>query len=704
MKNEILNLFYQDDYKPLTYQQIKEQFPLISDEDFSRSFDELKNDGEIISKNGVYDRLERLGFVKGHITLKNSGFGYILDPSDNNDPIAISPNELNNSFPNDFVIVEVDNRNYDFKRNMRYGVVKKVIKHEKLYLVGTVKYLKKFDKYVLDIKDEKMRFIECILDKNSVKNILDEIVKVEVFKYLGRNKVIANVVEKLGHPTDPGIDILSVVCQNNIPHTFSDSVLEELDCIPDEVDPKDLENRRSQLNDLVITIDGDDAKDLDDAISISKNEDTYCLKVHIADVSHYVLEGSNLDKEALNRSTSVYLADRVIPMLPRKLSNGICSLNEGVIRLTMTCEMTFDSTGNLIDHDIYESYIKSAYRMTYTNVNKMINKDQEIIKKYAPLKEMVELMVELSDILRLRREMRGACDFDTSECKFKIDEFGNVLEIIPRARDKAEMLIEDFMLAANETVATHLTDMNLPCLYRIHEQPDAKKMDKAITVIRSLGGNIKGHKGSIHPKNLQNVLKAFVGKDEEKVVNTLLLRSMAKAKYSPHNVGHFGLALENYCHFTSPIRRYPDTITHRMLKDFFFRNKNFEKEVNKYHNMLDYIGYQTSKMERLAIDTEREVDDMKKAEYMQKHINEKFEGVISSITSFGMFVELENTVEGLVHVTELLDDYYEFNESLMCMVGRRKKKIYRMGDKVLIKVLRASKDDRQVDFAILRKL
>ena len=448
----------------------------------------------------------------------------------------------------------------------------------------------------------------------------------------------------------------------------------------------------------MVTIDGEDAKDLDDAVSIERLDNgRYRLGVHIADVSHYVREKNPLDKEALKRGTSVYLIDRVIPMLPKKLSNGICSLNPKVDRLTLSCIMVIDGSGKVLDHEIVESVIRTNERMTYTDVTKILkDNDPELSKRYDYLLDDFKAMEELCNILYKKRTKRGAIDFEFEESKIILNEFGKPIDIKPYEREIANRIIEEFMLVCNETVAEHMFWSHLPFVYRIHEDPDEEKLEKFREFIYNLGYIVKWN-GEVKPRNLQEILEKVMGKKEETVVSTLLLRSMMRAKYSPECVGHFGLAAKYYCHFTSPIRRYPDLQIHRIIKEFI-NGKIDDDRSKKLTALVDYAARQSSETENIATEAEREVDDLKKAEYMLDRIGEEFEGIVSSVTSFGMFVELPNTIEGLIHITALDDDYYIYDENHLCLMGERSKKIYRLGDFVKVRCSKVDIPNREIYF------
>ncbi len=506
------------------------------------------------------------------------------------------------------------------------------------------------------------------------------------------------ITEILGHVNDPGVDILSIVRAYDLPVEYPDEVMRQAGQVPEEVLPAEMEGRRDLRSWRTVTIDGEDAKDLDDAVTVSRMGDGYRLGVHIADVSHYVAEGSPLDEEALRRGTSVYLVDRVVPMLPHRLSNGICSLNEGVDRLALSCIMDIDAEGRIIGHEIMETVIRVDRRMTYTAVNAIISdRDEAVREEYAEFVEMFDLMRELSELLRGRRYARGAIDFDFPETKIILDREGHPLELSPYERNMATRLIEDFMLAANETVAEEYFWQELPFVYRTHESPDPEKMKRLGVFINNFGYTIRTHNGEIYPKELQKLLMSVDGMDEEALISRLTLRSMKRAKYMPVCSGHFGLAAKYYTHFTSPIRRYPDLQIHRIIKENL-QGGLTEKRISHYDRILTKVTVQCSLTERRADEAERETVKLKKCEYMSEHIGEEFDGVVSSVTNWGFYVELPNTVEGLVHVSELHGDYYVFDEEHMELRGEASGKTYKLGQKVRVAVAGTDKLSRTVDF------
>ena len=518
----------------------------------------------------------------------------------------------------------------------------------------------------------------------------------------GKNnrKPEGKITEILGHVNDPGVDIMSIVKGYELPTEFSEKIMHQAERVASEVSEADMAGRRDLRNVQMVTIDGEDAKDLDDAVSLTKDGTQYQLGVHIADVTNYVQENSALDWEARERGTSVYLVDRVIPMLPHKLSNGICSLNAGENRLAMSCLMTIDEKGEVVSHEIVESVINVDRRMSYTSVKKILeDKDEAEIHEYEALVPMFELMRELAGILREKRKKRGSIDFDFPESKIVLDKQGHPIEIKPYERKEETKIIEDFMLIANETVAEHFHWMELPFVYRTHDNPDPEKIDKLSTFIRNFGYSIKSRQEEIHPKELQKLLAKIEDTPEEALISRLTLRSMKQAKYTIDCTGHFGLACQYYCHFTSPIRRYPDLQIHRIMKEQL-RGRLNEKRIEHYNALLPEVAKHSSEMERRADEAERETDKLKKVEFMERHIGEIYEGVISSITAWGVYVELPNTIEGMIHVSMLPGDYFYYDEETYEMVGQSTDIRYKLGQTLKIRVHATDKILRTIDFVI----
>ena len=626
------------------------------------------------------------GIYKGPISINKKGFGFV-DVSDNLS-FYISAYNINGAMDKDVVVIQ---QTYDFDE----AKVIKVIERNNENLIGTV-----FGKK-LNIRLDDLRYRNYtlnIVNKDKYKLVKGLKVQLKVLEFTKPLKV--EIVKVIGHEDDPGVDISSILLANNIKLEFDEETLKQANSISQSVDPSEYEHRKDLTNRTIVTIDGDDSKDFDDAISIERVEDDFILGVHIADVSHYVTSGSPLDKEAYERGTSVYVCDRVVPMLPHVLSNGICSLNPGVERLCLSVDMKIDRKGEVVDYNLYPSIIKSSARMTYNNVNKILAGDPTLQAKYAQIKDMFFDMAECSALIRKRREEAGAIEFDTDEAYVVVDKMGKPIEIKVRERGIAERLIEDFMICANECVARIMKFQNLPCIYRIHESPKVDKLREFATIAKIRGHKFKGNLANIRPLDIQKCLASFTDEQEHSVLSTLMLRCMQKARYDASCVGHFGLASKEYLHFTSPIRRYPDLIVHRMVRKYIFE-KNYD-EIAKDEKLVCDIALQASECEDKATYSERDVLDMKKAEYMQGFIGKCFDGIISSVTNFGFFVKLDNTIEGLVHISSLTDDYYTYIPEMMCLQGSSKQKRYTLGDKVKIKVIGANKEEGTVDFQIFK--
>lgn len=702
VKEKIIELLESNSYERMTVDEIAEKLGYTESDNFKelvKVLVALEDEAKVYrDKKDRFDLSNRLGFKKGVLQVHKKGFGFVTLTDEETNDVFIPKNNLHGALNKDTVLVSVSNKKTG---NNFEGEVIKVLQRGITHIVGV--YYE--DKNVGYVKSDDSRFTQTILiNKNNSKRAMpDHKVKVEIIKYIDTDTVEGKIVEILGHKNDPGIDILSVVYKHGIPTMFPPEVIEQADSFSETVREEDLKGRRDLRDEMIVTIDGEDAKDLDDAVNVTKLENgNYKLGVHIADVSYYVREGSPIDKEAYRRGTSVYLVDRVIPMIPHRLSNGICSLNPHVDRLTLSCDMEITPNGEVARYDIYQSVINTTERMTYSNVNKiLVDQDEAVIERYKSLHPMFLEMKELFHILNARRKERGAINFETSEAKIIVDDTGKPLDIKLRTRDVAEKLIEEFMLIANETVAEHFHWMNVPFIYRIHDEPDTEKIKRFFQLLNALGFVVKGKENHVHPKAFQEVLEKVEGEKEEAVINTMLVRSMAKAKYSDLSIGHYGLATKYYTHFTSPIRRYPDTIVHRLIREYIILSKMDDENLSRISDALKDISLQTSKCERTAVDCEREVDDMKKAEYMEDKIGMEFEGIISSVTNWGVYVELPNTVEGLVHVLDMTDDYYEFDQKTMSLIGQRSKKIFRIGDDVKVRVIASSKEEKEIDFQIV---
>lgn len=688
MREEILRLLSDDHNHERTIQDLTRIFKIKSEDfaDFMKLLNQLEDDGEIVRDQfNQYFTPESLGYFKGVLQLNKKGFGFVKVAEDKE--FFVRSNLVNGALNGDTVIIHKLN---DDPHSDEASIVR-VLEHNIKDVVGLVVKLK--GKTYVNADDSRIGQIR-INDAHIKGAMPGHKVIVHITSY---KPLRGDIVEIIGHKNDPGVDILSIVYDHGIHIDFPEEVYQQVENIPDEIDPAGMKGRTDLRDMLIVTIDGDEAKDLDDAISLRKLENKhYELGVHIADVSYYVEEGTPLDLEAVDRGTSVYLVDRVIPMLPHKLSNGICSLNEGVDRYTISCFMEIDQKGQVVDHRILPTVIHSTHRMTYTNVNKILDGDQEMRKKYADSVELFETMKELSDILTRARNIRGAIDFDTDEAKIIVDEKGKPIDVQLRVRGESDRMIESFMLAANETVAEHFKWLDVPFIYRVHETPKKNKLEQFLAIAKPLGYNIHGSLDDIKPKELAKIITKSKGKPEHPVISTLLLRSMQKARYSELCLGHFGLADEYYTHFTSPIRRYPDLLVHRLIRNYLF-NENYSN-IEHFSEVVPQLADSSSDCEKRAVDTEYDVDDMKKAEYMSYHIGEKFKGIISSVTSFGFFVELPNTIEGLVHITDLADDYYIYDEKQLMLIGQRTRKMYRLSDTVEVIVKDANKLEKQVDF------
>ena len=651
---------------------------------------ELTGKGKYIKSNGK--------FLTGIFTAHPRGFGFVTVEGEEED-IFIPADQTNGALHMDTVQVAIA-RTSGGKR--KEGTVVKIVARGTTQLVCTYEKSKTFGFAVPD----NQRFAQDIFipAERSKGAVSGHKVVVEITDY-GKNgkKPEGKVVEIIGHINDPGTDIMSIVKGYDLPVDFSSKIMKQVENVSNEVSKADMAGRLDLRDWQTVTIDGEDAKDLDDAITLVKEGELYKLGVHIADVSNYVQENSALDIEALKRGTSVYLVDRVIPMLPHKLSNGICSLNAGENRLALSCIMMIDAKGNVVDHTIAETVIRVDRRMSYTSVKKILEEHDETERReYEELVPMFELMQELAAILRKKRMKRGSIDFDFPETKIILDEKGRPVEIKPYDRNVATKIIEDFMLIANETVAQDYFWQELPFVYRTHENPDAEKIKKLGTFINNFGYTIHIGQDEVHPKELQKLLMKIDGTPEEALISRLTLRSMKQAKYTTINTGHFGLATNYYCHFTSPIRRYPDLQIHRIIKDNLRGRMNTGK-IDHYEKILPEVAKHSSEMERRADEAERETDKLKKVEYMEERIGQVFEGVISGVTEWGFYVELPNTIEGLVHVTTLTDDYYHYQEATYEMVGEATNHRYKLGQKVKVMVMGTDRLLRTIDFRVVRE-
>lgn len=698
IKDTLLEFMREEAYRPMDIQELVSVFDINPDEyrAFKKTLKTMEKEGLIFrTKKDKFALPERLGLITGKLQAHAKGFGFLIPEIEGEKDVFIPSSFINGAMNGDRILVQITREDKNGKK--REGEVIQILERANTKIIGVYEDSKNFGFVIAEDTRISQDIFISKKDRNGAKD--GDVVVVEVTKWPEKRRSPEGVVkEVLGQKGDKGLDILTIIKKYGLPEEFPPKVQAFAAGIDEEIPLKEYKRRKDLRDVRMVTIDGEDAKDLDDAVSIERLDNgRYRLGVHIADVSHYVREKNPLDKEALKRGTSVYLIDRVIPMLPKKLSNGICSLNPKVDRLTLSCIMIIDGSGKVLDHEIVESVIRTNERMTYTDVTKILrDNDPELSKRYDYLLDDFKAMEELCNILYKKRTKRGAIDFEFEESKIILNEFGKPIDIKPYEREIANRIIEEFMLVCNETVAEHMFWSHLPFVYRIHEDPDEEKLEKFREFIYNLGYIVKWN-GEVKPRNLQEILEKVKGKKEETVVSTLLLRSMMRAKYSPECVGHFGLAAKYYCHFTSPIRRYPDLQIHRIIKEFI-NGKIDDDRSKKLTALVDYAARQSSETENIATEAEREVDDLKKAEYMLDRIGEEFEGIVSSVTSFGMFVELPNTIEGLIHITALDDDYYIYDENHLCLMGERTKKIYRLGDFVKVRCSKVDIPNREIYF------
>ena len=698
-KKVIYDLICDEMYVPMKFKELAMflQVPREQREELREVLKILETEGKIyLSKRGKYCKGEAK-HLTGVYLANPRGFGFVTTEEDSRD-VFISEDDRNGAFDGDrveFVII----REPDSRR--REGRIVKILSRGIVRVVGI--YRKKAKQnYGFVIPDDQKFDQDIFIPDEKSKGVVDGHKVVAELTSYGEEgkKPEGKVIEILGHINDPGVDIMSIVRGYDLPVEFSEKLLNQADRVAKDVSDADMQGRRDLRNWQMVTIDGEDAKDLDDAVSLTREGENYVLGVHIADVTNYVQENSAVDREAKERGTSVYLVDRVIPMLPHRLSNGICSLNAGEDRLALSCIMTVNPKGNVIGHEIAETVIRVDERMTYTGVKKILeDHDPAETQKYRELLPMLEQMQELSQILRERRQRRGSIDFDFPEAKIVLDDKGQPVEIMPYDRNVATKIIEDFMLLANETVAEDYYWQEIPFVYRTHEAPEEDKIRTLAAFINNFGYSMHIGANEIRPKEIQKLLARAEDTPEETLICRLALRSMKQARYMPENVGHFGLAANYYTHFTSPIRRYPDLQIHRIIKDNL-RGRMNEKKIEHYQCILPEVTKHSSEMERRAEEAERETMKLKKVEYMQQYVGEEFEGVISGMTKWGMYVELPNTVEGMVHVTNMTDDHYDYYDDRYEMIGVHTNKTYKLGQKVRVRVIGTDRFLRTIDFEI----
>jgi len=702
-KKILMDIINSKEYKPLKIKGFKMLLSLDQEQtdELEVLLQELIDEGKLVITNkNKYILNEDKNYMVGSFVSHQKGFGFVEIEGRDND-VFISKNFVNGAYHGDMVAVNVIAPKSDKKREE--GEIVRIIKRGITQIIGTYEPSQNFGFVIPDHK--KFHKDIFIAKSKSFGAVKGHKVVVKLTNWGDENKKPeGEITEIIGHINDPDTEVKAIIMAYDLPTVFPDKVMEQVKDIPTKLTDEMIqaENHREDLRQiLTVTIDGADAKDLDDAITLRKTDNGYELGVHIADVTHYVRENSPLDKEALFRSTSVYLVDRVIPMLPHRLSNGICSLNAGTDRFALSCIMSIDKNGKVVDHRVIESLINVDERMTYNDVAKIIvEQDEDLIIRYKNCLDMFDTMKELQSILKDRRRVRGAIDFDFPEAKFILDDDGRIKEIKPYDRSIATKIIEEFMLLANETIAEDFHWQQIPFLYRTHEDPDPEKIRNLAEFIHNYGYSIKGMGNEAHPKEIQKLLQEIKGSEQETVISRLALRSMKQAKYTTSSDGHFGLATEFYTHFTSPIRRYPDLQIHRIIKKVI-KGKFDDDTYEHYEKILEHIAINTSRLERRAEETEREVSKFKKCEFMEDKIGHMFSGVISGLTNWGIYVELPNTVEGLIPMMKLHDDYYNYDEKNMCIIGERTGRIFRLGDLVSVEVQSVDKRMRTIDFALV---
>ena len=705
-KEEIVVYMEHQAVRPLSEEELAEVFAVDTVEalvQLKGLLKELESDGTLVlSRKNRYGRPAQFNLLIGKISRHPKGFGFLMQEDADVDDIFIPASELKGAMNGDRVIVRI--KREATAKSRAEGEVIRILQRNVQQIVGTFESSRHFG---FVVPDDKRFGSDIFIPKEQFNGAKTNMkVLVEITQWPEKNRSAeGRIVQVIGKKDAPGVDILSIIMGHDLPQGFPADVLMYAEALPETIAVSEIEKRRDLRDMLMITIDGEDAKDLDDAVSVQKLENgNYLLGVHIADVGHYVKEDSVLDKEALERATSVYLVDRVIPMLPQKLSNGICSLNAGEDRLAMTCMMEINSQGVVVSHDIFESVIHVNYRMTYQNVTKiLLNQDEALCGKYHEILSMLQEMAQLQMILEKKRKLRGAIEFYAPESKVILDKKGHPIRIEWREQGVADKIIEEFMLCANETVAEHFFWMEVPFLYRVHEEPKMEDVLDVNKFLQAFGYNIKGLSNHVHAKAYQNVVEQVAGKPEEMMINTVMLRSMQHARYDVEALGHFGLAAQYYSHFTSPIRRYPDLAIHRMIKELLHNGDRLdEKRVTILKGKMKRYAEQASVREKIAEEAERESVELKKIEYMKPYVGDVFQAKISGVTNFGIFVQLDNSVEGLAHISTLIDDFYQFQPESYSLIGEHTRKVYRLGQDIKVRLTRVSVEDRQIDFEVMK--
>lgn len=699
-RDSVLGYMQRESYRPLTYMELSESLCVEDHENFGKLLRKLEKEGEVIlTRKNKYGLPEAMNLLKGALQVHPKGYAFLLPDDPTLQDIYIYGRDLNGAMHNDRVLVRLNHHPRGFNGRPE-GEVVRVIHRANKEVVGTYRR----SRSGMQVIPDDPRMVYPISVKASKKKKINdgEKVVVRLTVYPDKDRMPeGTVTELLGAKGDPGVDIISIIKKFGLRVHFPGEVIAEAKAMPETVQEEELAGRRDLRDQMIVTIDGDDAKDLDDAVIVTRQENGgYRLGVHIADVSHYVVEESHLDKEAVARGTSVYLPDRVLPMLPRELSNNICSLNAGVDRLAMSVIVDMDDDGEIIDYEIHRSVILVKERMTYKNVNKILkDRDPELMERYRDFVPIFEEMKQLADILKKRRLRLGTLDFNFPEAKVIVDDDGNPIAIEKRFQDVAESIIEEFMIRANEVVAMHLNKRGVPTLYRVHERPAPEGIDNMNRLLAGFGLRLQ-RKDDMEPIDMQEILHQIQGKPEERLVSTVMLRSMKHARYTPVPLGHFGLASPFYAHFTSPIRRYPDLMVHRGLGQLLDHGKLPAKKKAFWEKRMTVLGEQCTLNEMKAEECEREAVQMKMAQYMKQYEGNFFKAVISSVTAFGFFIELDNLVEGLVHISSLADDYYLFDDTQLRLIGKNTRKIYAIGDPVEVQLVRVAVDDAKLDFEL----
>ncbi len=712
-KEKILSYIENEAVRPLSEAELAEQLDIDTVEGLVQLkglLQELENEGALVlSRKKRYGLPAQFNLLIGTISRHPKGFGFLVVENSQQEDVYIHASDLGGALNGDRVLVRLKRTaGFDSRTGTKFraeGEVIRILQRKVQHVVGTFENSKHFGFVVPDDKRFGSDIFIAKDNMNGARNGMKVLVEIISWPEKTRSAE-GKIVQLIGYKDAPGVDILSIILGHDLPQSFPVEVLESAEAVPEEIPAAEIKKRRDLRKQQMITIDGDDAKDLDDAVSVQRLENgNYLLGVHIADVGHYVTEDSILDKEALERATSIYLVDRVIPMLPQKLSNGVCSLNAGEDRLALTCMMEVDTKGVVVAHEIFESVIHVDFRMSYKIVTQMlVAQDEALCKQYAVLLPMLRDMEALQGILERKRMRRGAIEFHAPESKVVVDKKGRPVRIEWRESGIADKIIEEFMLCANETVAEHYFWMEVPFLYRVHEEPKTEDVIEVNKFLQALGYSIKGAGNTIHPKAYQCIVEAAAGRPEEQLVNTVLLRSMQHARYDTEALGHFGLSAQYYSHFTSPIRRYPDLAIHRVIKELLHHgNQLDEKRVAVLDEKMAQYAVQSSQREKIAEEAERDSVELKKVEFMQPYVGEIFTAKISGVTNFGLFVQLENSVEGLVHISTLVDDFYQFRPESFSLLGEHSRKIYQLGQELRVRLTRVNVEDRQIDFEVVKE-